>query len=317
MTEFWNSWWAFAFMLAPFVIGFSGMLMILLMAYRNLDMLLRTFPNSEYVLRQKCFGAIAVLLPFYSNEQFGSCSIAPQRTHKTRRPFGKRSSQPVPFHQAAHGHCLVAMLRRYGLASFGSRPAKTHGRLNAAHTSIITPLLVTSQLNLQKLNFRLPIQKCHTRTSMTSKNEISITKYVGLFALLNAILMIFFNSLAHGFDIDLGSGANIAMLIGASMITSNQFVTINKRAPDKAEKNKLILGCLLSSIAMSIAGVAILISVALGPQGLTEITRILPKLSTLTWLVIIGAVTLIHYLMLNLSFGWHANKLASKIQSKA
>ncbi len=142
---------------------------------------------------------------------------------------------------------------------------------------------------------------------MTSKNEISVIKYVGLFALLNAALMLFFNVLAHGFDIDLGSGANIAMLMGASIATSNQFVTINKRAPNKTEKNKLILGCLLSSVAISVAGVAILISVALGPQGLAEITSFLPALSIQTWLIVISAVTLFYYLMLNLSFGWHAN----------
>ena len=55
---------------------------------------------------------------------------------------------------------------------------------------------------------------------MTSKNEISVIEYVGFFALLNAALMLFFNVLAHGFDIDLGSGANIAMLMGASIATS-------------------------------------------------------------------------------------------------
>ncbi|QUE77464.1 ABZJ_00895 family protein [Stutzerimonas stutzeri] len=152
---------------------------------------------------------------------------------------------------------------------------------------------------------------------MTSKNEIPVVKYVGLFALLNAALMLFFNVLAYGFDIDLGSGANIAMLMGASIITSNQFVAINKRAPDKREKNKLILGCLLSSVAISIAGVAILISVVLGPKGITETTKALPTLSTPTWLIIISAVTAFYYLMLNLSFGWHANKLAMRIQAKA
>ncbi|TCD24654.1 hypothetical protein E0D86_01150 [Pseudomonas sp. IC_126] len=42
-----------SFLLAPFVIGFSGMLIIIVMAYRNLDTILNTFPNSEYVLRQR------------------------------------------------------------------------------------------------------------------------------------------------------------------------------------------------------------------------------------------------------------------------
>jgi len=152
---------------------------------------------------------------------------------------------------------------------------------------------------------------------MPTKDDVSIIRYVGLFALLHAALMAIFNLIAHGFDIDFGSGANIAMLMGASIITSNQFVAINKRAPKQSEKNKIILGCLLATFAISVVGVLILISVALGFQGLTEISRILPRLSALTWLVIMTAVTLFHYLMLNLSFGWHANKYAKKIQLKA
>lgn len=51
--ETWPLDYQIAFLLAPFLIGFSGMLMILVMAYRNLDMILCTFPNSEYVRRQK------------------------------------------------------------------------------------------------------------------------------------------------------------------------------------------------------------------------------------------------------------------------
>lgn len=152
---------------------------------------------------------------------------------------------------------------------------------------------------------------------MTTNNEVPIIKYVGFFALLYAILMTFFNLLAHGFDIDLGSGTNIAMLMGASVVTSNQFVTINKRAPKKQEKNKLILGCLLSAFSISVVGVLILISIALGTQGLAEIIRIFPRLSALMWLIIMASVTLFHYLMLNLTFGWHANRYAKKIQLKA
>ncbi len=153
---------------------------------------------------------------------------------------------------------------------------------------------------------------------MTSENEVSIIKkYVGLFSLLYAILMAFFNVLARGFDIDLGSGTNIAMLMGASVVTSNQFVTINKRAPKRSEKNRIILGCLLSSFAISVVGVLILVSIALGIQGLADITRVLPRLSALMWLVIMTAVIFFHYLMLNLSFGWHANRYAKKIQLKA
>ena len=61
MTAFWNSWWAFAFMLAPFIIGLPGVFMILVMAYRNLDTILATFPNSPYVKRQRVLWGISTL----------------------------------------------------------------------------------------------------------------------------------------------------------------------------------------------------------------------------------------------------------------
>jgi hypothetical protein len=51
--ETWNLDFQIAFLLAPFVIGLSGVFMILVMAYRNLDMILDKFPNSQYVRRQK------------------------------------------------------------------------------------------------------------------------------------------------------------------------------------------------------------------------------------------------------------------------
>ncbi len=49
----WHPYIRIAYLLAPFVVGLSGVFMILVMAYRNLDTILATFPNSEYVKRQK------------------------------------------------------------------------------------------------------------------------------------------------------------------------------------------------------------------------------------------------------------------------
>ncbi|OEC35686.1 hypothetical protein SAMN05216600_104222 [Pseudomonas cuatrocienegasensis] len=42
-----------ACLLAPFVISLSGVFIIIVMGFRNLDVILATFPNSEYVKRQK------------------------------------------------------------------------------------------------------------------------------------------------------------------------------------------------------------------------------------------------------------------------
>lgn len=152
---------------------------------------------------------------------------------------------------------------------------------------------------------------------MTSNDNVSIGKYVGLFTLLQIFLMALFSVLYHSLDIDLGSSTNIAMLMAAAIVTSNQFVTKNKRAPRKTEKNKLVLGCILSSFSISALGALALILIFFGPQGFSEIKGILPQLSALTWLAIFAVVTFIHYLALNLSFGWYANRTASKIVSKA
>lgn len=96
--ETWPLDFQIAFLLAPFVIGSSGMLMILVMAYRNLDTILHTLPNSEYVLRQKMLWGNSGLYSRFILTSSLAASIVPQWSHKPRRPFGKRSSQLAPLH---------------------------------------------------------------------------------------------------------------------------------------------------------------------------------------------------------------------------
>lgn len=58
MTAFWNSWWAFAFMLAPFVIGLSGMAVLACTTYHHYDRIITAFPNSPGVQNytKRCAG---------------------------------------------------------------------------------------------------------------------------------------------------------------------------------------------------------------------------------------------------------------------
>jgi len=68
-----------AFLLAPFVIGFSGMLMILVMAYRNLDLILHTFPHSGYVLRQKMlWGSSGLYSRFILTSSLAAVALFPK-----------------------------------------------------------------------------------------------------------------------------------------------------------------------------------------------------------------------------------------------
>jgi hypothetical protein len=46
MTAFWSSWWAFAFMLAPFVIGLSGMAIGAYTTHHDLERMKAVFPKS-------------------------------------------------------------------------------------------------------------------------------------------------------------------------------------------------------------------------------------------------------------------------------
>ncbi|MGH8383021.1 hypothetical protein [Pseudomonas sp.] len=53
MTGFWSSWWAFAFMLAPFVIGLSGVAMGAYIACsRDFNIMLAALPNCLWLKQQ-------------------------------------------------------------------------------------------------------------------------------------------------------------------------------------------------------------------------------------------------------------------------
>lgn len=53
MTGFWNSWWAFAFMLAPFVFGLSGVAMNTYIARsRDFEIIIASLQNSLWLKQQ-------------------------------------------------------------------------------------------------------------------------------------------------------------------------------------------------------------------------------------------------------------------------
>jgi hypothetical protein len=113
------------FLLAPFAIGFSGMVMILVMAYRNLDTILHTFPNSEYVIRQKMlWGHSGFYSRFILTSSLAAVALCP-KGHINRGDLLESEVRNLP-HFIKHRMVMawVAMLFRHDLAAFGSRPAK-------------------------------------------------------------------------------------------------------------------------------------------------------------------------------------------------
>ncbi|MNF76057.1 hypothetical protein D3C85_745570 [compost metagenome] len=49
MTEFWSSWWAFAFILAPFITSLSGLAIVAYTAHYDLEKMKAVFPSSLYI----------------------------------------------------------------------------------------------------------------------------------------------------------------------------------------------------------------------------------------------------------------------------
>jgi hypothetical protein len=144
----------------------------------------------------------------------------------------------------------------------------------------------------------------------------SVMKYILFFSAIYAGFMICVNILVHVFNIDIGSGANIAMLIGAGYGAAIKFVQDTKRPPSKYEKRLLSFGCLVSSFLISLVGVAIIIPLALGSSGLAELKQLLNELSITASLLIPVFIGLLYYAILNTLFGWAANKYAAKAISQ-
>ena len=147
---------------------------------------------------------------------------------------------------------------------------------------------------------------------MIDESKEQLTKYVMVFSGYYLVFMAIVNILAHGFNIDLGPGANMAMLVGAGYASAIKFVTDLKRAPSKKEKRLLSLGCILASFIISIIGAAIVFSVVEGGDSIAEFVKLFGALPMLAWVAIVIVVCGLYYLVLGLIFGWGAKKYAAK-----
>ena len=145
-----------------------------------------------------------------------------------------------------------------------------------------------------------------------SKEEVNLKKYFLIFSGYYFVFMAVINILAHGFDIDLGSGANIAMLMSAGYGAAIKFVTDVGRHPSTKEKRLLSLGCLTASFLISALVFIIAIPVAIGVGVFEGISAIFSSISPAIWLGIFTVVGLLYYFALSIIFGWGARKYAEK-----
>ena len=144
------------------------------------------------------------------------------------------------------------------------------------------------------------------------EDRVNLKKYILIFSAIYAGIFVFVNVLLHGFNIDVGSGANMAMLIGAGYGSAINFVNDNERAPDKKESNILALLCFLSTAVISIFGTFILTLFVMSGAEAEGLKELLSSLSPVIWIIIASVIGFFYFLILKLIFGWGANKYASK-----
>ena len=135
---------------------------------------------------------------------------------------------------------------------------------------------------------------------------VSVTGYVFIFSAIYAGLMVLVQILVHAFDIDLGSGANSGMLVGAGLGAMMKFVNDHKRPPIKSEKRRLIWLSILSCFGVSVLVGAIALFIVGGSAAFSEISELVGTLPIAAWVGILFGVTILYYVMLRINYGWGA-----------
>ena len=140
-----------------------------------------------------------------------------------------------------------------------------------------------------------------------------LVPYLLTFAGYYAAIITVMNVIIHGFGVDIEFSGNMAMLFGAGIGAASKFIKDNKRIPNKSEKWRLSLGCLMISFMISILCSAVVIPIVLGDSAVSDIGAMISSISPVIWLVIISVVSAIYYLALNLIFGWLSKKMEPKV----
>ena len=144
----------------------------------------------------------------------------------------------------------------------------------------------------------------------------SLLKYTLFFSALYAAMLIIINVLQFGFGIDVGSGANMGMLIGAGLGAAIKFVQDVSRPPTNKEKRLLSLGCVIASLFISIISLMLTVNFAFNADEVAQLDEILNKLSLVVWSLITIFICALYYFALLFIFGWGAKKFATKTITK-
>jgi peptidoglycan biosynthesis protein MviN/MurJ (putative lipid II flippase) len=147
---------------------------------------------------------------------------------------------------------------------------------------------------------------------MENRN-VSVVPYVALFSTVYAGLLLMLNAIVYGLNVDIGSSASVAMLLGAAYSTIAKFVSEHKRTPKKSERQKLIWGSILASFIVSLIVVATVLMLVANPAMWEELDQLFQQISVGVWLGILVLATLLQYIVLSLVYGWGAKHIARRL----
>lgn len=143
----------------------------------------------------------------------------------------------------------------------------------------------------------------------TNAANVTIRRYLRLFAFVYFCASIVGDLLIIYFEIDRNIGLSLGMLMASAFITGAKFVMDKKRCPEKEERQKLIWGSLLLSIVISVIVPLLMIYVNVGLEGIKSLAALL-AIPQLYWIIAVAIMTLVYWIVLTLSYGWGVKKFA-------
>jgi choline-glycine betaine transporter len=143
--------------------------------------------------------------------------------------------------------------------------------------------------------------------------DVSVTKYVIRFALVNMGLLIGMAIMLGLLGIESSSGTTLAALLGAAMATTYKFIQDHRRIPSSGEKTKLVWLSYLASWVVSLVLVGIFVGIS--EEGL-RIVEVLISINVLLLVGIIAFLSIFYVGALYVAYGYLAVKQYEGMQKK-
>lgn len=141
----------------------------------------------------------------------------------------------------------------------------------------------------------------------------SLAKYIGVFAVCYALCLLILNIVTASFDIQLGRGVEIGVLVASIYVAAASFAGKQSRGPSRAEGLKLALGSLAATYVVSLAAGYIALTIA-GIPPLDVVSAFVQRYGLGVVAASVAFVTLLYFVMLAILYCWFGRLVARQQQ---